>query len=799
LSDIWVNILGDASKLKSAVGEAGKDITGLADKVGKIGKTMTIVGGAVTAAFGMIIKKTMDVGDQFDKMSLRTGESVENLSALAYACDITGTDIGGLEVGLKFLTKGMNDASQGTGEAKDAFEELGISITDTEGNLRPTVDVLKEAATKIAAIENPAKQAALAMELFGARSGTQLIPLLKEGGAGIEELMKKAEELGITISTDTASAAAELQDRLTDLKGSLAGVGRDIGMILIPPLTELVEKAVEMITKIKEWADAHKPLIEIIIKVGATLGVLAAVGGPILMAVSAFMKMKAAMALIGTITSGPIGIIIMAVGALALAWTTNFGGIRDFTDQVIEKLKGPLDWLSDKLDKIKEGVREFGKWLGIITEDLAGGGGAVGAFADEIASVADQIKEKLGGTIEELKKMADLEIILKPAQEAIKKIIDSMTPYEKQLEAINVKYDEAIEKIKTYITDEEELKVAIDKLNTGREAEITLLDRQETALEKAAEVKKKLVDLTKSLTDKIYEFTHTEEEVKLRDINREYDLLVENAKEVFESKKELIEAIKTINEKRQEEIDNIGGVVDKNKELVDSIAPIIEKTKEVTEAIKETGETSSITTEQLNEAFGGVVKTINTATSSLSNFTIAGVAAAIATIKMKFLPALIDLREIMASMSRSFLEGMLSAVDYNSLQIFYQRQINDILKEQKERVDNVLYGWKEYQNLISQMSSGGGAGGGIGFPSYQAGTRYVPKTSLALVHRGEEINPPGQRSYDQRKSYSSSSSINIGSGAFNVITPKFSEADGQEMFRIIERQAKMRGLKLVRE
>ncbi|GAH55666.1 unnamed protein product, partial [marine sediment metagenome] len=59
------------------------------------------------------------------------------------------------------------------------------------------------------------------------------------------------------------------------------------------------------------------------------------------------------------------------------------------------------------------------------------------------------------------------------------------------------------------------------------------------------------------------------------------------------------------------------------------------------------------------------------------------------------------------------------------------------------------------------------------------------------------INPPGQRSYDQRKSYSSS--INIMPGAINIITPKFSEADGQEMFGIIERQAKMRGLKLVRE
>ncbi|GAI86679.1 unnamed protein product, partial [marine sediment metagenome] len=85
----------------------------------------------------------------------------------------------------------------------------------------------------------------------------------------------------------------------------------------------------------------------------------------------------------------------------------------------------------------------------------------------------------------------------------------------------------------------------------------------------------------------------------------------------------------------------------------------------------------------------------------------------IATIKMKFLPALNDIREIMAAVSRSFFEGALSAVNYNALQIFYQRQINNLLKEQKERVDTVLYGWKEYQKILASME--GGAGGGVGY------------------------------------------------------------------------------------
>jgi chemotaxis protein histidine kinase CheA len=39
----------------------------------------------------------------------------------------------------------------------------------------------------------------------------------------------------------------------------------------------------------------------------------------------------------------------------------------------------------------------------------------------------------------------------------------------------------------------------------------------------------------------------------------------------------------------------------------------------------------------------------------------------------------------------------------------------------------------------------------IDIPGYAMGTPFVPRTGLALVHRGEEINPPGRRSYDNSR------------------------------------------------
>ncbi|GAI79559.1 unnamed protein product, partial [marine sediment metagenome] len=92
-----------------------------------------------------------------------------------------------------------------------------------------------------------------------------------------------AKELGIVVSTEAATKAAEFTDRLTDLKGGLAGAGRMIGDTLIPAIIPLIEKVTEIVVKIKEWAEENKPLVENIFKWGAALGVALMVLGPIAM------------------------------------------------------------------------------------------------------------------------------------------------------------------------------------------------------------------------------------------------------------------------------------------------------------------------------------------------------------------------------------------------------------------------------------------------------------------------------------------------------------------------------------
>lgn len=553
LADIWINILGDATKLKGALGEAGGQVDKFAEKIGKVGRTMTIVGGVVTAAFAAIVMKTTQLGDTYDKMAKRTNVSVEALSALGYAAKISGADLDTVEKSLRYLARGMNDAAQGVGESLEAFEFLNISVVDTEGNLRDTIDVLKEAATKLSAMTDETKQIALATEIFGARYGTQLLPLLKEGGEGIEALMEKAKKLNIVMSTESAEAAADFNDRLLDLKESIAGAGRDIGDILIPPLTKLAEKAVEIIKKIKDWADAHKPLVEIIVKVGATLGVLAAVGGPILMAVSVFMKMKVAIVAVGiaakalAISSGPIGWLILAAGALYLAWTTNFGGIRDFTLAVVNKVKEALGWLWDKV-----------KWVL----------GKLGLYKEKTEEIIIPTNE-----------------LAKATEEAGKKA-----------EGATTGVDNLTDSIGELGTKTDETKTALDefgnKIETFDEWVKRLAEESEKANEKMADAAKKAydkyTDAMKPVEDRLYELSHTEEEVAARNLLTKKGQLEESVKAAELSAEKEKEELTKVREWYEKEIELIVQKLEEQKiALIDTANKTEESVNIQKTAIKE--------------------------------------------------------------------------------------------------------------------------------------------------------------------------------------------------------------------
>ena len=340
------------SSVKKSTDRMKKNFDRIGTGVSQISSAARIGFLGVTAAIAGSVYAFTKMGDTIHKMSIRTGVAATELSALGYAAQISGAELDTVERSLRYLSARMMDAETGLAEAKRAFDELDVSITDTEGNLRPTVDVLIDVADRIAVMTNETEKSALAGEIFGMRYGPMLLPLLNEGSEGITKLMDKAKELGITIDTEAAAAAAEFNDRLTDMKGVLMALGREVGEVFLPVFRNTV---VIIIDKVKEWRKAidaltpqQKKLIAQVVLLGtAALGAVGALG---LFAKLAVVVKAAGLIIAGTagLITSPLGLIMLAVGALALAWTYNWGNIQEKVEKVW-KIIGPI-------------LEEIGKW-----------------------------------------------------------------------------------------------------------------------------------------------------------------------------------------------------------------------------------------------------------------------------------------------------------------------------------------------------------------------------------------------------------------------------------------------------
>ena len=243
----------EVGKLKGFSKKAGK---GMALALG----AATVGVGAIAAGVGVLTKKYLDQGDALDKMSKRTGVSVEQLQKLDFAAQQSGTSIETMEKGFKRQAAFLNEARKGTKTYTDTLDQLGIGVEAFE-KLSPD-QAFHVLAEEISNLRDPMEQAAVAQLVFG-RAGTEMLPLLQGGADGIRELTAQAEASGNIMSTEAAEAAAQFNDRLNVLKQQVLGLGQKAFGALIPLLLDGIAVLESWMPVIQRWwNDTLEPALE---------------------------------------------------------------------------------------------------------------------------------------------------------------------------------------------------------------------------------------------------------------------------------------------------------------------------------------------------------------------------------------------------------------------------------------------------------------------------------------------------------------------------------------------------------
>lgn len=275
-------ILSATDKMSRIIDEAVKKST---DKLSaferttsKIGRSMTKAGtvmlGASAAVGGSILavgKSTADyAGDMYD-MARGAGIGVEAFQKLAYAGRMSGVETEKLSASLVKFDRMVAEATGGNKTYMQTFEDLGIKIKDSAGNLRQPNEIFEDVADIFHNTEDGIGKTALAVELFG-KSGADLIPMLNDGKAGLKAFYAEAERLGLALSNEMIAKGDAFSDQLENIGEQVKGVKLQLGAALIPALSAATEKISKVIDKITKWVQENPELAATIGNIAMTTG-----------------------------------------------------------------------------------------------------------------------------------------------------------------------------------------------------------------------------------------------------------------------------------------------------------------------------------------------------------------------------------------------------------------------------------------------------------------------------------------------------------------------------------------------
>lgn len=232
IGTLAVKIVGDSSNLDKNLKKTSGDLK-------KFAKTAAVAVAAATTAFAAMTKKTINTMDSMSKMAQSAGVSVEALSRLGFAAELSGSSTEGLATNLVRLTKGMSDAQQGIGEAKKAFDALGMD----GGSIKSADEALLQIADKFQNMPDGAEKTAIAYNLFG-RAGAKMIPMLNQGRSGLAAMGDELESFGGVITTEGAQAAEQFNDQLTRLSKAFGGIFISISNNVLPPINKYIDAVV---------------------------------------------------------------------------------------------------------------------------------------------------------------------------------------------------------------------------------------------------------------------------------------------------------------------------------------------------------------------------------------------------------------------------------------------------------------------------------------------------------------------------------------------------------------------------
>lgn len=288
------------------------------ETAGAAAEAIVAIGAAVAAGTAAAVQSLIEMGDELGDAATQAGLSAQEMAEWDHVAQLSGTSAEAVRDVLSRLPGVMDRVAGGNRSMRETFAALGVTVTDADGSLRSSADVLQDLVGGLSQIRNPAQRAAMATRVFG-RRGAELAGLIEGGADGVARLRSEVRSLyGDDLEGFVAASgrAADAEERLSTMARALAV---RIGSEVLPTIADMLDGVVEMGRGFMEASrGVDLARVAIIALTGVMSGALVAAGALALSTVGAW---------------GPVAVVVGLVTAAAV-------GLGFALDDVVTFLEG---------------------------------------------------------------------------------------------------------------------------------------------------------------------------------------------------------------------------------------------------------------------------------------------------------------------------------------------------------------------------------------------------------------------------------------------------------------------------
>ena len=385
------------------IAAAGRDMQAFGQKVEDVGNKLAPLSAAAGGfAAGMIGLgyKSVTAADDLNTLSKQTGISTDSLQKMKYASDL-------VDVSVEDITGAITKMKKGMGSAPDAFDALGVSVTNADGSMRDAESVFNDTLKALSKIENETERDQAAYQIFG-KSADQLAGIIDDGGAALQAYGEQAEELGLIMSGDTLDSLNEINDKVDQSKAQIGAAAGELGATIAEGILPLVDPIVAGIQKVTEFIQQLTPeQTNLILAIAGIIAVVA----PLLSMIGGLISTIGTIMALGPLLLGPIGLVIAGITALIAiiavciaywddikakvkeVWNNIVTYVTNLKEEVTAKWEEIKQNVADKIQSIKTDLQE--KWAQIKSDATQKIEDTKNDIIQKFVDIKDGIKKKI--------------------------------------------------------------------------------------------------------------------------------------------------------------------------------------------------------------------------------------------------------------------------------------------------------------------------------------------------------------------------------------------------------------------